>query len=261
MGLKDIFSAKGGLEKLKITAFTDDEYKHSTKTYVVMYNPTAYSYEVNPTWIPEKGVDPDAKQLQFRGYQSDKASFEFLFDATAASPPGADKPGEINLSYLNDAINRNQIQDEKISAIDIIKKDKHVDRAIKEFLDMAHIEGKTHTPSYLQINWGAYQFQGVLSKATINYKLFNNAGLPIRATVSAEFTESLTRPEQAAIKKTTSPDLTHKRVVRAGDTLPIIANRIYGDPGYYLEIAKVNNLKNFRRIKEGQSLILPPIEK
>ncbi len=262
MGLKDIFSALGGLEKLKITAFEDDSYNTSTKTYVVMYNPTAYSSEVNTTWIPEGGVDPDARQLQFRGNQSDKASFEFLFDATAASPPGEDKPGEIDLGYLGDAIDRDAISNEKVSAIDIINEDKHVDRAIKEFLDMAQtIQSGTHSPNYLQINWGAYQFRGVLSKATINYKLFNNAGLPIRATVSAQFTESLARDEQAAEAGRTSPDLTHKRVVRAGDTLPLIANRIYGDPGYYLEIAKVNNLKNFRRIKEGQSLILPPIEK
>ncbi len=262
MALKDIFSPLGGLEKLKLTAFEDDTYTTSTKTYVVMYNPTAYSYEVKTTWIPEEGVDPDARQLQFRGNQSDSASFEFLFDATAASPPGDDEPGDIDLGYLGDAINRDSISNEKVSAINIIKEDKHVDRAIKEFLDMAQtIQSGSHSPNYLQINWGAYQFRGVLSKATISYKLFNNAGLPIRATVAAQFIESLSREEQAAEAGRTSPDLTHVRIVRSGDTIPIIANRIYGDPAYYLEIAKVNNLKNFRKIKVGQKLILPPIEK
>ncbi len=37
--------------------------------------------------------------------------------------------------------------------------------------------------------------------------------------------------------------------------------RIYGDPKYYLEVAKVNGLGNFRFLKPGTDLIFPPIEK
>ena len=62
MALKDIFSPLGGLEKLKITAFTDINYNQAVKTYVVMYNPTAYSTEVKNTWIPEEGATPDGSQ-------------------------------------------------------------------------------------------------------------------------------------------------------------------------------------------------------
>jgi LysM repeat protein len=263
MGLKDIFSPLGGLEKLKITAFEDDDYAASTATYVVMYNPTSFSYQVTSEWIPEEGVDPDARQLQFRANKSDSVSFEFLFDATGASPPGKDVAGGVNLDYLGDeGPNLDLISGNKESAIEIIEEDGHVDRAINKYLEITqNIQSATHTPNYLQINWGAYQFRGVVQNSTINYKLFNSAGLPIRATVTTSFVESLSRKEQAAEAGRESADLTHKRIVKAGDTLPLIAKRIYGDPAFYVEIARANNLKNLRNLEMGQELILPPIKK
>lgn len=263
MGLKDIFSPLGGLEKLKITAFEDDDYAASTATYVVMYNPTSFSYQVTSDWIPEEGVDPDARQLQFRANKSDSVSFEFLFDATGASPPGKDVAGDVDLGYLgSENVNRDLISGNKESAIEIIEEDGHVDRAINKYLEITqNIQSATHTPNYLQINWGAYQFRGVVQNSTINYKLFNSAGLPIRATVTTSFVESLSRKEQAAEAGRESADLTHKRIVKAGDTLPLIAKRIYGDPAFYVEIARANNLKNFRNLEMGKELILPPIKK
>lgn len=262
MALKDIFSPLGGLEKLKITAFSDVNYETSTETYVVMYNPTTYSQEVTNKWIPEEGL-ADGAQTQFKSNQSDSASFEFLFDATLTSPPGNDVPGDVNLSYLGDnKPNLDKISGNKVSAVDLIREDKHVDRAIQKFLEITQkVQSSTHSPNYLQINWGAFQFRGVLEKATINYKLFNSSGLPIRATVSASFKQSISRREQAAEAGRTSPDLTHIRVVKSGDSLPLMCQRVYGSPEYYLEVARVNKLKNFRKLEIGQELFFPPIAK
>jgi hypothetical protein len=262
MALKDIFSPLGGLEKMKITAFTDDTYETSKETYVVMYNPTTFSQEFKSKWIPEEGLS-DGKQYQFRTLESDSVTFEFLFDATAASPPGKDVPGDINLNYLGtNKPNLDRISGNKVSAIDLINEDKHVDRAIRKFLDITqNIQSDTHKPNYLQINWGAFQFRGVLGAATVNYKLFNSAGLPIRATISANFDQSLSRQEQAAEAGRTSPDLTHIRVVNAGDTLPIMCKRIYGSTEFYLEVARVNNLKNFRKLEVGKEVFFPPLAK
>ncbi|SEG25371.1 CIS tube protein [Algoriphagus boritolerans] len=262
MALKDIFSPLGGLEKLKITAFSDDQYNTSTETYVVMYNPTAFSQEITNKWIPEEGLT-DGAQNQFKSNQSEGVSFEFFFDATAASPPGKDVPGDVNLSYLGDnKPNLDRISGNKISAFDLIKEDKHVDRAIQKFLEITQkIQSPSHKPNFLQINWGAFQFRGVLEKATINYKLFNGAGLPIRATIAASFKQSISRQEQAAEAGRTSPDLTHIRVVKAGDTLPIMCLRIYGTSEYYLEVARANKLTNFRNLSIGQEVFFPPLAK
>lgn len=40
-----------------------------------------------------------------------------------------------------------------------------------------------------------------------------------------------------------------------------MTKRIYGDSKYYLEVARVNKLTTFRKLKTGQQLIFPPIQK
>lgn len=265
MGLLDIFGPLAGLEKLKITAFSDQNYESATDTYTVMYNPTNFSYQVESEWLPDEGATPDTKEQQFRSNKSDSVTFEFLFDATGASPPGNDVPGSPDLSFLGDESgNRDKILDsgDENSAIKLIEKHGHVDAAIQRFLEITqNIQSDTHTPNYIQVNWGAYEFRGVVSSSTINYKLFDSSGLPIRATVTANFVQALSRKEQAAQAQRESADLTHRRIVKDGDTLPLIAKRIYGDPKYYVELAKVNNLTNFRKLETGQEIILPPIKK
>ncbi|MGR9053652.1 MAG: LysM peptidoglycan-binding domain-containing protein, partial [Gammaproteobacteria bacterium] len=58
-----------------------------------------------------------------------------------------------------------------------------------------------------------------------------------------------------------SPDLTHARMVLAGDTLPLMTERIYGTSKYYLRIAQINGLDDFRNLKPGSMLVFPPLEK
>ena len=91
--------------------------------------------------------------------------------------------------------------------------------------------------------------------------MFSNLGRPLRATVKASFRGDELRILQSAFDKLFSSDLTHWHVVKAGETLPLIASRIYGDPKLYLEIARVNNLTNFRELEPGTQIMLPPLEK
>ena len=66
---------------------------------------------------------------------------------------------------------------------------------------------------------------------------------------------------RAAKENNKSPDLTHFRIVKAGDTLPLMTYAIYGDSKYYLEVAKANNLINFRKLDAGQRIFFPPLQK
>jgi nucleoid-associated protein YgaU len=59
-----------------------------------------------------------------------------------------------------------------------------------------------------------------------------------------------------------SPDLTHARIVKLGDNLPLMVANIYLHPTtYYLQVAEANDLNNFRRLRTGQQLIFPPVKK
>lgn len=48
--------------------------------------------------------------------------------------------------------------------------------------------------------------------------------------------------------------------VRKGDTLRKIANRFYGDPGVWRQIAKANGIKNPDKLKVGRKIKLPKIK-
>jgi nucleoid-associated protein YgaU len=93
----------------------------------------------------------------------------------------------------------------------------------------------------------------------ITFKLFKPDGTPLRAVAKAKFKGFVEDNLRIAKENNNSPDLTHVRIVKEGDTLPLMTFRIYGDSEYYLEIAKVNKLPNFRKLKAGQKIIFPPI--
>lgn len=264
MGLGDLLKVQGGLEKLRITAFQKGDYKTATESFIVLYNPTSFSQTWSAIWLKEKNVNANSKEKAFRANKSNQVSFEFMFDATDASPSSENKPGSFT-SANKSAAEKATVND----ATTLIKNTsptdpgkRHVNAAIEKFFVIAYtVKGDSHQPNHLQINWGAFEFRGVLDSATVNYKLFNSSGLPIRATLTANFAESISKKEETLVQKTKSPDLTHYRIVMEGDTLPLISQRIYGEPSYYIELAKINNLTNFRKLKVGQRIIVPPIDK
>ena len=133
---------------------------------------------------------------------------------------------------------------------------------IEEFKKVVLVyEGENHKPNYLMILWGALSFKCMLSELNVEYKLFRPNGSVLRAVAKAKFIEFIEKEELAAIQNNKSPDLTHIRMVQEGDTLPLMTYRIYGDSKYYLHVAKVNGLANFRKLSPGQQIYFPPLQK
>ncbi len=83
----------------------------------------------------------------------------------------------------------------------------------------------------------------------VSYVLFDSSGVPLRATVTMNFTQFLTEQEKEALAKKSSPDLTHYVVFKAGDTLPSLCHQIYNDSSYYPEVAAYNQLSSVRGIR------------
>jgi nucleoid-associated protein YgaU len=112
------------------------------------------------------------------------------------------------------------------------------------------------------VMWGTLQIKRcVLKSASIAYKLFKPEGVPLRAVITANFTDNSDDNARVAIAQDQSSDLLHVRLVKAGDNLPTLCHQIYGDPGYYLEVACVNQIDNFRKLTPGTKIIFPPLEK
>ncbi len=122
-------------------------------------------------------------------------------------------------------------------------------------------DGEKHRPRNLMLIWGTLIFKCRLQSLQVEHKMFSPQGLPLRAVLKTTFREYKEDSKRALEENKSSPDLTHVRTVKDGDTLPFMAERIYGDPKYYLEVARVNGITNFRNLKAGSEIIFPPIKK
>lgn len=137
-------------------------------------------------------------------------------------------------------------------------------RSVKEMIDgllkvIYNYDGKQHEPNYVRLLWGTFIFFGRAESISIDYTMFKPSGEPLRAKVSLGFTGWMSSEESSLRANQSSPDLSHLVEVAMGDTLPLLCSRIYNDSSYYREVARVNNLTNFRNLEPGQVLRFPPL--
>lgn len=208
--------------------------------FEAMYNPTSFSQTLGAQYSKKETSNPAESILELRRISNKTVSFKLLFDGTGASP-GSNLIGANSTSLLASAT-------------------KGVDLVI-EYLSKAvlGLNKEKHDANDLTLIWGVYKMQARVDKMTVNYILFDRIGRPLRAEVDISFTQI--GDPQSIFSKFKSPDVTKTYTVKAGDTLPLIALREYDDESFYLEIAKVNNLKNYRRLEPGMTLVMPPFNK
>ncbi|MFN4364457.1 CIS tube protein [Chryseobacterium hispalense] len=236
---------KGALQKLTIGTYEDSDYKKRVDSgaFTAFINPTGYSVTYKTELEPGQALGTAKTDLKYTASPSTDLQLEFLFDGTG----------------VTETFSGNKL-------INTIKGKTFKKTSVKDQVDAFYkatgqVAGPIHKPYNVILNWGSFEFKGVLAEFTVEYKLFDNEGQPLRAIGKAKFSESISPKLEAAEKKNESPDVTHKRTVQDGDTLPLMTERIYGDSKYYLEVAKVNGLINFRHLVPGQELFFPPLEK
>jgi hypothetical protein len=227
----------GKLEKMLILAFADSEkvenggIADADASFEALINPESYTLAYKLKFSNDaQGQGTSGQQLKYEYTEPEEMTFEFLFDNTG----------------IIDGQARDDIADD-------IKRFKSV---------VLEYQGDAHEPRHFKLVWGKNSiFKGRVTEVSIAYKLFRPDGTPIRATATVTFKSSIEEQKRAAQENNSSPDLTHVRKVKAGDTLPLMCYRIYGTPQYYLQVAAVNNLGNFRELIPGMDILFPPIEK
>lgn len=215
----------GELKKLRIISFKDAQYDERDEEFEVMFNPQEYSLKYEIESDASQGIGTSGSEPTFKKIKPQDLSLDFTIDGTGVSGEDVDVP-------------------EKVS----------------EFLNVAYkYKGDEHRPRYLKVSWGTLVFKCILKTASVKYTLFNSDGTPIRAKINATFNGFIEDQLRAAEEASSSPDLTHRRTVQEGDTLPLMCYRIYGDSKYYLQVAEANDLTNFRNLKTGQKIYFPPL--
>ena len=225
---------KGELKKLKIIGFKDDKFTVpiGNGEFTSLLNPEKYTFRYKIEYTEAQGQGTSGTQPKYVRSVPEDLDLQFLFDRTGIIKGHNDKVGE--------------------GIIEDIEKFKKL---------VFDYNGDEHKPNYLMIGWGTLLFKGILAEMSIEYKLFSAEGVPLRAVVTARFKGVVEDSLRIARENNNSPDLTHVRMVKQGDTLPLMSFRIYGDSKYYLQVAATNNLSHFRRLQPGQQIIFPPIEK
>jgi hypothetical protein len=217
--------------KLKIVAYKKETFAESDKVgeYTVRFNPEklneSYSIKYNET--------------QAEGSSGNTPKFIKIV------------PNELTISILFDKT--------------IIKTDEEVpevDDQIEDFKALVYdYQGVTHRPNFVKLTWGTFMFKGQLKEITINYEIFDSDGVPLRARAECTFMQVIDNQTRSGLESPTSPDLTHVYLIKEGDSLPLISDKYYGDPSYYLDLARVNHLDGFRELKAGDQLVIPPLSK
>jgi hypothetical protein len=221
-------SDRGTLEKLLIKAYDKPDYSGSPISQFESFinsNEITLAYE----------MEYDAAQGS--GTTDSRMNFKKV------------KPGDLSLTFFIDGTGANG------NPIDVQER-------VEQFQTVTGYNGAIHRPNYLKVTWGTLQVRRcILKSASIAYKLFKPDGVPLRAVITATFTDNSDDQTRVAISQDQSPDLTHVRLVKAGDNLPTLCTTVYGDPGYYLEVARVNRIDNFRQIEPGTKIFFPPLAK
>lgn len=213
--------------KLLFQAYEDEQFRtRATAPHAVFLNPESFVHSTANAYNQPKVPGTAGVFAQFTTVQKDTLSFTLTLDGT--------RPIDGRLC--------------------------DVTRELQALRDLLYkYQGKIHHPYYVQVVWGTFIFNGVLTSFNTTYSLFKPDGSPLRAKLSLTFigfTDATMRELQA---RKQSPDLTHRHIVQAGDTLPQLCYERYGDVKYYLQVAKFNNILNISRLQPGSVLIFPPV--
>lgn len=225
-------------QKLKITSYTRPERNSGGIPFEVMFNPNSISIRHENKFSNKKGVGTSGATKNYIYSFSDKVSLDLVIDGTGVA--------DFGIATL------------------IGKGTASVAEQVDKFLNLCFkMDGKIHEPKFLKIQWGTgvlKNFDCVLQSVDIEYTLFDKNGASLHAILKTTFIRDVAPGKLPFLEGKNSPDLSHTRVVRSGDTLPLLSKEIYGSSQYYLRLAQVNNLDDFRNLTPGQELIFPPLE-
>ena len=215
---------------LKIIGYKDDSFKSKVGEFSVRYNPTRIDHRYSICFDEKQAVGSSASENKYKNSKPEEISFDLIFDNTFIAEDDS-----------------NQFD---------------VGKALKEFKKLViEFNGDIHRPNYLSLEWGELLFKGQVKDASFTYTAFTADGKPLKATAKLTFVGVLNIDERLAKENKSSPDLTHIITIKEGDTLPGLCYQIYSNPAYYLKVAKINKIDNFRKLKAGSQVILPPLQR
>jgi nucleoid-associated protein YgaU len=201
-----------------------------SKSFEALLNPSEFKHDHSISYDETKTLGQPAADPKFGAVNPDTLDFSILLDGTGVVNGPGNRPIEVadSMQALSGVV-------------------------------YAYV-GTAHQPSPVRVLWGTTIFYGRLKSMSTQYTLFKPSGQPLRAKVTMGFVGFMSKTEGKLTANMSSPDRSHRVLVKEGDTLPLLCNKIYGDPWYHEEVARFNHLSNVRRLVPGTMLHFPPLE-
>lgn len=220
------------MEQLRMFAYKDELFtqKHDKEKLVLSINPETMKFDKGIVYREDKQLGTTNGGNAFERYLPEKLSFGFTVDTTGV------------------------VEDTKDTDQAYIKI-----KEVEEILYAYNEEG--HRPSYIVIAYGELIFKGQLASMKVDYTLFNNEGIPLRANVELSFSGFRGNEEDKKKYSKLSPDMSRLIIFKENDTLANLCYLIYGNSRLVAQVARFNNLNGFRDIPVGTELLFPPLKK
>ena len=228
--------------KLRITAFLDSAFTRPLQPLpnrmTAAYNPESLSIRQDNSFETKQGISTSGAKASFYASSSRLLTVTLSFVGIDFGPYG-------------------------LSASQLQRQD------VREQLDLferlcQRINGSSHQPAYVRLNWGRgglrSTFEARLKSYDVSYGLFDRGGKALLADLTATFVEAVQPTKRRARLRLSSPDLSHRHLVLAGETLPMLCLRYYGSTDPYLQVAAFNQLDDIRALTPGQQLLFPPLD-
>lgn len=200
----------------------------SKKDFRVMLNPSSYKHDYSIQYNTQEAFGQSGNELKFSATDPEKINFDIVLDGTGVVETDG-------------------------SAVDVKIQVESLKTVVYSY------DGSQHEPVPVRVLWGSLIFFGRLDTMSVDFTLFKPSGEPLRAKIGLAFSGTMSKDEEALKANRSSPDLTHVVEVRAGDSLPLLCHKIYKNPAYYPDVARVNNLSSVRGLKPGIRLRFPPL--
>jgi hypothetical protein len=224
------------LQKFQILSYQDEARSLALGSFKAMFNPASVSSRHENRFSKLQGINTSGRSAKYGQTLPREFSFDLVLDGNGVTETG------ISRLFGSTTV---------AEQVTLFKK------------LCLNMDGSLHQPKFLKIQWGDGElkdFSCRLQSVDIEYSLFDKNGAPLHAVLKTSFIEDLPTPQRVREEGKESPDLTHSRIVRAGDTLPLLSKLIYGSTVHYLRLAQFNQLDDFRNLTPGQEILFPPLD-
>lgn len=212
------------LLKMTILSFDKPGLKQLTaipQVYIVMFNPTSYKLEYKVNYDTNQPDGSEGKSPVVKNVEPQQYSFDFLIDGTGAA-----------------GFKRNVLLD-----VESFKKTVGYDKKVGN-----------GSVRYLILMWGSMMLKCSIESISVNYTLFNAAGIPLRATISASFKERKDDPDDFT---KAMDDFFESDPVKDGLSVANIAFQAFNGVSQTIAIAEANDLNSIREKVTASSIKLP----